>query len=139
MRRQEKYPNTDIFTYQNINPKKRITGDCEIRAIAKATKMSWEAVVKGLAEIGIETGYSPFVKKAYDLFLTRNGFKRMPQPRHLDNTKYNLKEFIAEHPRGIYVVDMPNHVTVVVNGKNYDIWDCTKVNRKVGNYWKKVR
>lgn len=28
MTRQEKYPNTDTFTYYNANPKNRITGDC---------------------------------------------------------------------------------------------------------------
>lgn len=137
MKRQDKYPNTNIFTYENINPKNRITGDCEIRAIAKATKMSWEKVVCGLAEIGIETGYSPFVVESYGLFLERQGFKKMRQPRHLDRTKYTLREFIAEHPRGVYVVNMPNHLTVVVNGKNYDIWDCTKSSRKIGNYWAK--
>ena len=138
MRRKEKYPNTDIFTYENVNPKKRITGDCEIRAIARATKLSWEAVVRGLCEVGIETGYSPFVKKAYDLFLTRNGFVRMPEPRHSDNTKYSLREFVLAHPRGTYVVNMAHHVTVVVNGKNHDIWDCTRFGGKVGNYWKKI-
>lgn len=137
MRRKDKYPNTDIFTYKNVNPKKRITGDCEIRAIAKATNMSWEAVVRGLAEIGIETGYCPFVKESYGLLLERCGFKKKPQPRHLDNTKYTLREFVREHPRGRYVVNMPHHVTVVVNGKNYDIWDCTKSTRKIGNYWVK--
>ena len=137
MRRRDKYPDTDIFVYENINPKNRITGDCEIRAIAKAMKISWEEVARGLVEIGVETGYSPFVKEAYDLFLTRNGFKRMSQPRHLNNTKYTLREFIKEHPRGTYVVNMPSHVTVVVNGKNYDIWDCTKSYKKIGNYWEK--
>lgn len=137
MRRKDKYPNTDIFTYKNVNPKKRITGDCEIRAIAKATKLSWEEVVRRLAEIGIETGYCPFVKESYGLLLERCGFKKKPQPRHLDNTKYTLREFVKEHPRGRYVVNMPHHVTVVVNGKNYDIWDCTKSCRKIGNYWVK--
>lgn len=137
MRRHEKYPDTDIFTYENVNPKNRITGDCEIRAIAKATKLSWNKVVQSLADIGIETGCSPFVVNAYGLFLERKGFKKRPQPRHLDNTKYTLREFILEHPKGRYVINMPHHVTVVVDGKNYDIWDCTKSSSKIGNYWEK--
>ena len=36
MRRQDKYPETKWFIYDNVNPKNKITSDCVIRAITKA-------------------------------------------------------------------------------------------------------
>ena len=38
MRRQDKYPDTEVFHYFNANPKNRITTDCVVRAICLATQ-----------------------------------------------------------------------------------------------------
>lgn len=136
-KRQQKYPNTATFKYDNRNPKGRITGDCEMRAISGALGKDWCEVVRGLAELACETGHSPFVAENYGLYLERHGFKKYKQPRHDDGTKYTLKEFIEEHKRGTFVVNLPSHLTVVKAGKCHDIWDCTKSSKRVGNYWGK--
>ena len=136
-KRQQKYPNTATFKYENRNPKGRITGDCEMRAISCALGKDWCEVVRELAELACETAYCPFISDNYNIYLERNGFKKMPQPRHSDGTKYTLAEFIAEHKTGVYVVNMPHHLTVVKAGKCHDIWDCSKSSRRIGNYWKK--
>ena len=134
-KRQQKYPDTTTFEYDNRNPKGRITGDCEMRAISGALGKDWCEVVRGLAELACETGHSPFVAENYGLYLERHGFKKHKQPRHADGTKYTLSEFIAEHLSGTYVVNLPRHLTVVKAGKCHDTWDCTQFDSRVGNFW----
>lgn len=149
MRRQDKYPNTDIFHYLNVNPKNRFTTDCVIRAIAtalvaktggslendKLCKDMWRVVLDDMAEIACNTGYFPTNKKCYEKYLKQHGFLKYGQPRHLDNTKLTLKEFMDGHKSGTYVIHLPHHLTVVVDGVNYDIYDCTKFDSRVGIFW----
>lgn len=40
------------YVNYNANPKNRKTGDCVIRAIARATNQSWETVYAALCELG---------------------------------------------------------------------------------------
>lgn len=135
MRRQDKYPDTEYFHYENVNPKNRFTGDCVYRAIAKAMGWTWTKTVKALTDQALETGYCPNSVENYSRFLQAYGFEKHPQPRHDDRTKYTLREFINEHKTGTYVVNMPGHTTVVVDGKNIDIWDCSRSRSKIGNFW----
>lgn len=133
MTRRDKYPDTKIFKYHNQNPHNRITTDCVARSISFALNIPYNNVVIEMAEIQCKTGF--VVSEREELLLKAHGINKQPMLRHDDNTKYTLKEFINEHPRGTYLVRMPSHLTVVKDGINYDIWDCTKSNRKVGNYW----
>ena len=59
MRRQIKYPNTQVFTYNNVNPKNKITGDCVYRTLSLAMDKSYNEVVMELAKFHCETGYEP--------------------------------------------------------------------------------
>lgn len=137
--------NTGIFSYENLNPHRRKTGDCVIRAVAKAVYErktgafgnAWKYALDGLCDMAMETGYMINTPQCYGRLLERKRFKKYRQPRHEDGTKYTLKEFITEHKRGVYVVNMPHHLTVVKDGKCYDTWDWTKSDRRVGNYWGK--
>lgn len=135
-KRKQKYPNTATFKFENRNPKGRVgTGDCVYRAISSALGKDWCEVVRELAELACETGYCPNDASNYCLYLERHGFKKHKQPRHDDGTKYTLAEFITEHKRGVYVVNMPSHLTVVKAGKCHDTWDCSKSHTRVGNFW----
>lgn len=134
MKRQDKYPNHEHFTYYNHNPKNRITGDCLVRSISFALNIPYNQVVMDAANFQCDTGYdgnyseSIFIEKTY-------GIKNQPQLKHDDNTKYTVKEFINKFPKGTYILRMPSHMTVIKDGKNYDIWDCTKSTSKVGKWW----
>lgn len=133
-RRQNKYPDTAIFTYHNQNPHNRITTDCVLRALSFALDKPYNDMVMQVAEIQCKTGFDPLDR--IELVLKQYGIQKEPMLRHYDNTKYTLREFIQEFPKGTYIVNMPSHVTVVKDGKCYDIWDCTKTSSKVGNYYK---
>lgn len=133
-RRQNKYPDTATFVYHNQNPHNRITTDCVVRAFSFALNVPYNEIVMQMAEFQCKTGFEAADKE--EKFLEKYyGLVRQKMLRHYDNTKYTVKEFIEEHPRGTYILRMPSHMTVIKNGKCYDIWDCSKVKQKVGNYW----
>lgn len=139
MKRTEKYPTTATYKFENRNPKGRLTtGDCVYRAISLATGKDWCKVVMELAEQACETAYCPNSRSNYGLYLERNGFRKYPQPRHANGTKYTVREFCHEHKHGVFVVNIANHTFTVVNGRVRDTWDCSKYDSRVGNYWKKT-
>ena len=87
-----------------------------------------------------KTGYDDGDKKLYDKYLQSKGWKKYPQPRKWDNTKYTGEEFCKEiqtheHEYSSYVVANigGHHVVAIVNGKVWDIWDST--DGCIGNYW----
>lgn len=137
MKRTEKYPETSTFHYHNQNPKNRITGDCFYRALSYATKIPYNDVVLETAYIHCETGYCG--EKVKEAFLEKHGFVKMPQPKHKDGTKFTMREFVETYKTGLFVVKLPQHLTVVENGKNIDIWDCVRFGGCVGCYYVKTR
>lgn len=139
MKRTEKYPETETFHYHNQNPHNRITGDCVYRAISYATGIPYNDIVLEIAYRQIETGYCKDDKRTFEAILKKYGWEKMPQPRHDDGTKYTVKEFVDKYKKGTYIINMAQHLSVVENGKNVDIWDCVKHGGCVGNYYVKVR
>lgn len=136
MKRQEKYPNTDTFTYYNANPKNRITCDCMFRAISAATGLAWEECVKLYYSTVIESYYAD--EKALDKLLQKLGWEKHKQPRKPDNTKYTGTEFcrqIAETDVNYIANIGSNHTVAIIDGKVHDIWDST--DGCIGNYWTK--
>lgn len=140
MKREEKYKNTKTFTYYNANPKNRITGDCVIRALCTAMNEPYEQVYRELFEYSIKNKYMLNDKKCYEKWLESKGWKKMPQPRKDDKTKYIGKEFCKmvqeytfDYPSRIIAKIGGHHIVAIVEGKVMDIWDST--NGCIGNYW----
>lgn len=136
MRRQDKYPETKWFIYDNVNPKNKITSDCVIRAITRAFNIEYDKALDLLVDTCRKTGYAITDKKNYEkLFKDTYKLEMQKQPRHKNNTKYTGKEFCEEFNKGIYICKIGgHHITVIVNGKIHDIWDCS--DKTIGNYWK---
>ena len=146
MKREEKYKNTSTFTFWNANPKGRITGDCVVRAIATATNIPYNDVVKGMTEVYLKTGYVWNDKKGIEAYMKSIGWVKHQQPRKKDGTKYTGKEW-SEHLYSIFDSHIEgeknlhnmvtniggHHTTAFIDGRCMDIWDCT--NKCVGNYW----
>lgn len=139
MKHSKKYPNTETFIFDNQNPKGLVqAGDCVIRAIALATKKEWKQVMMELAELSCETGYAPNMTENFNIYLERNGWKKMPMPKHDNGTKYTTKEFCQAHKTGTFVVNIAGHTFCVKNGKVHDTWDVSKCSNRIGNYWKEA-
>lgn len=135
MTRQEKYPDHEHFTFYNANPHNRITTDCVIRALSKVLEIPYNQVVMDMAELQCKTGFDPSTPNTYTKYLQQHGWMKYPQLKHDDGTKYSTKEFVDTHPKGTYLLNLANHLTVLKDGKIYDIWDCYKYGKKVGNYY----
>ena len=155
MRRQEKYPETATFHYHNANPKKRLTGDCRIRAISVACEVPYNQVVMDLAKIQCETGYDQCANQGISILMERYGWVKHKQPRKTDNRKYTGKEFceVLQHylgDKGVHgmvgddgIVIAPrifcniggNHEVAIIDGKVWDTWNST--GGCIGNYWTK--
>lgn len=145
MKRQDKYPDTATFHWHNENPKGRITSDCVVRAIARATKIPYDEVVLGLSKIMVETGYEWTDTKCIDKFLSKHGWVKHKQPRKRDGTKYTGNEFCREIMR--YDCDIDDdfdihrivanigghHMVAIIEGQVNDTWNSTK--GCIGNFW----
>lgn len=120
------------FRFYNENPKSLVSAsDCVVRAIAKATGISWDEVYQNLCLIGLRVKDMPSSKRVYRQYL--NNISKMEKQPWNGNRKYTLTEFAEEFNRGTYVVSIANHLTVVIDGFIYDTWDCSQYT--VGNYW----
>lgn len=152
MRRQDRYPDTKTFHFFNANPKGRITGDCRIRAISVAADIDYNEVILLLAAIQIKTGYDQCAHQGISILMDKMGWRKMPQPRKSDGTKYTGEEFCRELQRCLQegkkfgkdgIVVSPrifaniggHHEVAIVDGKVWDIWNST--DGCIGNYWVK--
>lgn len=145
MTRQQKYPDTSTFHFHNQNPRGRITTDCVIRAISAATEIPYNQVVMEMAELQCKTGYDDGDAKLYDQYLRSKGWRKYPQPRKPDGTKYTGKEFCQEVSRRFELLDRNivaniggGHVVCIKSNayeghKIWDTWDST--GGCIGNYW----
>lgn len=139
--RQQKYPDTSTFHFHNANPKNRITGDCTFRAISTALGQSWEQTVMEMAEFSCRNGYAINDTKGIERYLASKGWKKNPQPRKDDGTKYTGKEFCREvrdypfnYPEIIANIG-GHHIVAIMYGQVWDTWDST--DGCIGNFWER--
>lgn len=110
----------------NVNPKKKRTGDCVIRAIANAEGIDWYDLYDELCRGARELASVPVWKETYEYYLYRyptvsakyvdaNGKTKRLRPR----------DFKAHGLTGTYVVRLAHHLTCVRDGVVEDIWDCS--------------
>ena len=135
MKRQEKYPETECFIFDNANPKGRLTSDCYVRALTIGLGKDYAEVLGFFVGTSLKYGYSVGSKQTIEKVLQHFGYKKQKQPKHSNNTKYTGKEFCSEFNTGAYICNIGgHHITVIVDGKIHDTWDCS--NKTIGNYWK---
>lgn len=106
-----------MFEYYNANPLNNDISDCFIRATSLAEGLSWRQCQEKLSRLAREQGEMldnvDFVENYLD--------NRYPRQCHYSKT---VGEFIDEHPRGIYLITMPDHITCVIDGVCYDTFNC---------------
>lgn len=116
-----------MYKYYNANSKGNHVNDCVIRALSVAENVSWDKMYEKLSDIAQEQGIIlddiNFVERYLD--------ERYPRACHYAET---VEEFIEEHPKGIFLITMPGHITVVKNGYLIDTFNCEK--RKMWCAWK---
>lgn len=115
-----------MFRFYNANAVGNFVNDCVVRAISAAEGKSWDETYKYLSNIAQKEGTLlddvDFVEGYLD---TR--YKRVPHCSKI------VGEFIEECPRGIYLVTVEGHITVIIDGVLYDTFDCR--DRRIWCIW----
>lgn len=153
MNRQERYPDTVAFHYFNANPKNKVTtGDCSIRALARAGGKDWDTVLDELVVIAHKKKSVPNDQKILEEWMYNNGFFKRNQPRKEDNTKYTGIEFckyLDDNPVvGGYEIESvvamigAHHIVAIVQDtdcrfKINDTWDSSY--RCIGKWYYRPR
>ena len=110
------------YKYYNPNPHGLNTGDCVVRAIAKATGKGWRAVYQELCVRGLALGDMPSANRVWNDYLTHIGFRRYVIPNTCPNC-YTVRDFAEDYPQGVYILATGTHVVTVIDGTYYDAWD----------------
>jgi len=116
-----------MWVYYNPSPNGARVGDCAVRALCKALKKPWEAVYIQLMAKGLEMYDMPSSNAVWGAVLRDNGFVRQTVPNTCPQC-YTLKDFCADHTRGVYVVNTGGHVVTCSNGNYFDTWDSGNEN-----------
>lgn len=116
-----------MWIYTNLNPAKKHTGDCVVRACAFATNQTWDQTYWELCEEGFERKEMPSWNSSWWAYLKHKGFSR-----HLIEDTcpdcYSVEDFCYDHPIGTYVLFIPHstegagHAVCVCDGDIYDTW-----------------
>lgn len=118
-----------MYKYLNMNPKGNNIEDCTIRAISVAEGISWDRAYDELSDSARDLGLMMSSVEAIEYYLDSR-YKRVPI--HVRT----VGQFIDSHPYGIYLITMPNHITIVKNGINYDTFDPS--DRVIWSAWKVI-
>ena len=115
------------FCEFNPNPRAAKVGDCAVRAVAKALGIDWYQAYVELASEGLEQCDLPSANNVWGAVLRKHGFRRASIPEECPDG-YTVGDFLREHPIGIFVVALKNHVVAVDNGILYDTWNSMDEN-----------
>lgn len=106
----------------NPNPAGIRAGDCTVRAITIATDEDWNTAYCGITMEGLMMKDMPSSNKVWGSYLRKKGFRRKMIPDTCPDC-YTLKQFCEDHPEGMFIVGVQNHVVAVVDGDYFDAWD----------------
>lgn len=107
-----------MYCFYNANPDGARVGDCTIRAISKATGISWEETYIKIALKGLLMHDMPSANHVWGSYLDDIGYVR-----HLVPGNMTVRQFAAEHPVGAYILAISGHVVCCINGTYYDTFD----------------
>ena len=110
------------WKFHNPNPNEKHVGDCTVRAITAATGKSWDDVYAGICLFGMMMCDMPSNNGVWGAYLRRLGFRRRMLPESCGDD-YTVRDFCADHPIGVFVVAVHNHVLTTIDGDYFDSWD----------------
>lgn len=119
-----------MYRFHNANSKGNFVNDCVVRAISVAEGKSWDTTYEELSDIAQQEGNLLDDVNFVESYLDKR-YKRTP---HCSRT---VGEFMEEYPKGIYLITMEGHITVVIDGVLYDTFDCR--NRRMWCAWEVLK
>ena len=119
------------YRFKNMNPEGKKVDDCTVRTLSLVSGLEWDRVYDDLCDIGKWLRVMPSTNEAWNSWLELHHWKMHEVKGRPED--YNVNDFCVEHPRGVYVLGLRNHVVAVIDGHYYDTWDCGE--RPVLYYW----
>ena len=109
------------YKFLNINPLGKREEDCVCRAISLALDEDYYVIQKKLQLIGelfeceflCECCYKHLLDSVYDL------------ERNEEFKGLTINEFAESHESGTYIIRIDGHLTCLMDGIIYDLWNCT--------------
>lgn len=108
----------------NPNPKNSAAIDCSVRALCKALDLDWDTAFLVLMAKAYEMKNVPSANSVWGAVLRDHGFSREILPNTCPQC-YTLEQFCKDHPEGVFVVALDDHVACVIDGDVFDSWDST--------------
>lgn len=111
-----------MFIFLNPNSCGISTGDCVVRALSIAMDKDWHEIYLDLCAIGYcmcDWGNS---NRCWQEYLTYYGYECEAVPYN-KNSRYAVRDFANEHPKGTFILATGAHVVTVKDGSYYDTWD----------------
>ena len=112
-----------MFVYYNRNPDGEKQSDCVTRAISLASGLPYREVRRKLYHSAKLLDCEKLCHTCYS-FLIEQVLKFRP----VNCDGMNVGEFADLHPYGVYLVRMAGHISTIIDGDCYDIWDCRDQN-----------
>lgn len=107
-----------MYKYYNANAHNNFVDDCTIRAISLAEDLTWNEAYYKLSNLARNSGLMMddvnFIEDYLDDRYPRECFSKM-----------SVGEFVDKHQAGIYLITMPGHITVSINGTIFDTFNCS--------------
>ena len=116
-----------MYKYYNKNVHGRFVNDCVIRAISVAECKTWDETYDELSNLAQKQGTLLDDSNFVDNYLNERYVSIYPYAR-------TVGEFCEEYPKGTYLVTMRGHITVIIDGVLYDIFDC--LDREIWDVWR---
>ena len=116
---------SSVWVEEKLNPEGKKIGDCGVRAIAKATGKFYEDIEEELIELLREIKFRNYAN-IYTEYNNRRSVNKLSFPAKKGCKRMDAETFTRTHPNGRYVLNLAHHMVACVDGKIYDIWDCSK-------------
>ena len=108
------------YDFLNLNPMNELENDCVNRAIALALNEDYLLIQRKLELVGELFECEKLCVCCYKFLLDEiYGLERIEE-----YAGCTIEEFSQYHPKGTYLIRVDNHLTTLIDGTIYDIWDC---------------
>lgn len=109
------------FVYLNVNPDNSKENDCVTRAISLASNIEYSTIRKKLFHTARLLDCEKLCHTCYSFFI-----EQVLKGKPVNCDYMSVNDFADLHPYGVYLVRMQGHISTIIDGVVYDIWDCRK-------------
>lgn len=109
------------YKFLNLNPLNAIEEDCVTRAISLGVGDDYYLVQEKLKLVAKLFECETLCVCCYKYLLDNvYGLERIEEVQGM-----TIEKFAKIYNKGTYIVRIDSHLTTIINGTCYDIWDCT--------------